>query len=546
MKCLLRWLAVALLLSVRALEAQDRTSSPHGTLSVHCTTCHRADAWSPVRIAKSFDHGKLGFTLQGAHATASCRACHQTLDFKGTSSTCASCHKDVHRGELGVDCSSCHTPRSFLDRSAMLKAHQTSRFPLEGAHLAVDCTACHTPTGQGRQQFVSRGAECVSCHQQDFVAAKSPDHLAGGFSRDCVNCHTSTIWGRGRFNHDASSFPLTGAHRATGCLQCHAGNRYQGTPNQCAACHQADYDQTATPKHSTAGFGTDCATCHATNSWTTAFDHSASQFPLTGAHRASTCAQCHADGVYAGKPTTCVSCHQTDYTTAANPRHTPPSYPTTCLSCHTTTTWVGAAFDHNATQFPLTGAHRASTCTQCHADGVYAGKPTSCVSCHQTDYNSVVTPKHTLPSFPASCTPCHTTTVWIPSSFSHATTAFRLTGMHTTAPCASCHINGVYRGTATVCQSCHLADYTSAVSPNHLQYGWPQTCTTCHSGSANTQAWDAGVTLSNQYHTMFSLNHENSRGVCTQCHNTTNFAQSTCSNHHHPPSCTFLNRGSCD
>jgi hypothetical protein len=104
----------------------------------------------------------------------------------------------------------------------------------------------------------------------------------------------------------------------------------------------------------------------------------------------------------------------------------------------------------------------------------------------------------------------------------------------------------VYKGTANQCQSCHLSDYTSAVNPNHVQYGWPQTCTTCHSGSANTQAWDVGVTLPTQYHTMFDLRHENARGVCATCHVTTNLAQSTCSTHHHPPSCTFLNQGSCD
>ena len=35
----------------------------------------------------------------------------------------------------------------------------------------------------------------------------------------------------------------------------------------------------------------------------------------------ATCAQCHGDGVYKGKPTTCVSCHQTDYNNAKDPNH---------------------------------------------------------------------------------------------------------------------------------------------------------------------------------------------------------------------------------
>lgn len=530
------------------LVAQERTRSPHGELKLECTSCHRSEGWTQVKISRSFDHSKLGFPLAGAHITAACRSCHQTLDFKGTRATCSSCHQDQHRGELGTDCGQCHTPRSFLDRATMARAHQLTRFPLEGAHQSVDCTACHAPTGQGGLQFVAKSTECVSCHRPNYLAARTPDHVQGGFPEDCSQCHSSTIWGRGRFNHDGTAFPLSGAHRATGCMQCHTGGKYKGTPTQCVVCHQTDYNATAAPKHTTVGFGTDCVNCHSTGSWTTPYDHSRTQFPLTGAHKAATCAQCHADGVYAGKPTTCVSCHQTDFNNAKTPDHIQSGFPTDCAGCHSTLDWTGASFDHNTTQFPLTGAHKATTCLQCHADGVYSGKPTTCVSCHQTDYNNTVAPaKHTLPSFVTTCTNCHTTTVWQPSTFSHSSTAFPLTGMHVTAACDKCHLNAVYKGTATTCQACHLSDYTTATSPNHVQLGWPQTCTTCHTGSSATQAWDVGVTLPTQYHTMFSVRHEHANGVCTQCHNNSaDYKQSTCSNHHHPPSCTFLNQGSCD
>ena len=54
----------------------------------------------------------------------------------------------------------------------------------------------------------------------------------------------------------------------------------------------------------------------------------------------------YADGVYRGKPTTCVSCHQQDYTTAT-PNHAAAMFPNTCASCHTTTRWDGATFDHD-------------------------------------------------------------------------------------------------------------------------------------------------------------------------------------------------------
>ena len=389
--------------------------------------------------------------------------------------------------------------------------------------------------------------DCVSCHRADYVAAKEPDHQAGGLPTDCIACHTVSVWSRGRFDHNAVGFPLTGAHKATSCVQCHVAGRYRGTPQTCAACHQADYDHTTDPNHAGAGFGTDCVACHGTASWSgAAFDHNTSAFPLTGSHKATPCASCHVNNRYAGTPTTCVACHQQDYNASTSPNHVQAQFPTDCLACHTTVTWTGATFDHNTSAFPLTGSHKAVACTTCHINGVYRGTPTTCVACHQSDFNQSTNPNHVQSQFPTDCTQCHSTIAWVPSSFSHASTAFPLTGVHTTTPCSACHLNSVYKGTATQCEACHLKDYTAAVSPNHVQYGWPQTCLTCHYGSGNTTGWDTGVTLPNQYHTMFSLTHERARGVCTECHNTTVYSASTCSNHHHPASCTFLNQRSCD
>jgi hypothetical protein len=94
--------------------------------------------------------------------------------------------------------------------------------------------------------------------------------------------------------------------------------------------------------------------------------------------------------VYKGKPTTCVSCHQADYTATTNPNHAAAGFPTDCASCHTTTKWLGATFNHDASFFPIysgTHAGRWSACATCHTN------PTNyavfdCLGCHtktQTD-----------------------------------------------------------------------------------------------------------------------------------------------------------------
>lgn len=383
-------------LAATPLAAQERSASPHGSLDTPCVACHRTDGWTPVRISREFNHAKLGFPLNGAHATANCRACHQTLDFARTPSSCASCHTDVHRGELGPDCATCHTSRSFLDRAAMSRAHQTTRFPLEGSHVTLDCTACHTGGAQGGRQFVGLRTDCVSCHQQEYSAAKSPDHVAGGLPRDCAGCHNASVWSRGRFNHDATSLPLTGAHRATPCLQCHTANRYRGTPSTCVACHQGDFDRTTSPNHRTVGFTTDCVACHTTTSWAGSLDHGTTTFPLTGAHRPLACSACHGDGVYAGKPTACVACHQTDYA-QADPNHAAAGFNTECATCHTTTTWAGARFDHDAAFFPIySGRHRGEwrSCADCHTTtGTY--QTFTCLQCHEHSNKANVDRKHT-------------------------------------------------------------------------------------------------------------------------------------------------------
>lgn len=312
--------------------AQELTKNPHGKLEVECATCHGSAGWVPAQISPKFDHAKYGIPLTGAHAHAACRSCHAALDFHGTARDCASCHRDVHHGELGADCGRCHTARSFIDRSAMVRAHQLTRFPLSGAHMALDCESCHQPSAQGQMSFVNVGADCVDCHRAQFQAAKSPDHVAGAFPQDCGGCHAPTTWNNARFNHDATGFPLTGAHAPLPCVQCHTGGTFTALNSACVSCHQADYNGTNNPAHAAAGFPTTCASCHGTTDWTGAsFDHTA--FPIP--HRTATkCVDCHTNPAnYTSF--VCTTCHTKSQT---DPRHQGVGgyvwSSTNCYACH--------------------------------------------------------------------------------------------------------------------------------------------------------------------------------------------------------------------
>ena len=250
---------------------------------------------------------------------------------------------------------------------------------------------------------------------------------------------------------------------------------------ECASCHQARYDATTNPPHLKTGFSKSCATCHTTTQWNGAvFDHSKTAFQLTNAHAGRTCNDCHADGVFAGKSTACVSCHQADFAGTKQPPHAAAGFSTTCTSCHSTITWTGGVFNHATTRFPLTGGHLAVSCNSCHGDGVYKGKPTSCLSCHQADFAKTQNPPHATLGFPGTCETCHTTSRWKGAVFDHNKTSYPLTGLHVTASCNGCHGTGVYKGTPTVCSSCHQSDYTATAKPPHAAAGFPTLCQSCH------------------------------------------------------------------
>lgn len=70
--------------------------------------------------------------------------------------------------------------------------------------------------------------------------------------------------------------------------------------------------------------------------------------------------------------------------------------------------------------------------------------------------------------------------------FDHSQTGFPLTGAHIQARCASCHVDGVYKGTPRDCASCHVAgNHMGAVFKNTTHIPTFDKCDRCH----QTRAW---------------------------------------------------------
>jgi hypothetical protein len=216
--------------------------------------------------------------------------------------------------------------------------HELSRFPLRGAHVSVDCAQCHVG---GR--FTGTPTDCYACHQQDYNQTTNPNHVSLRFPKKCEDCHSTDAWRPASFDHNVTRFPLTGAHRRVDCASCHSGGRFTGTPTDCYACHQADYNRTTNPNHSASRFPTQCQACHNTGAWRPAsFDHDARSFPIfSGTHRGqwSTCADCHVNPSNF-RAFECIRCHQHSNRADVDNDHRGVSgyvyQSAACYSCHPT------------------------------------------------------------------------------------------------------------------------------------------------------------------------------------------------------------------
>ncbi len=487
------------------LEDYQATTDPDHAAALFptdCVLCHAPQA--PTWQAATFDHD-VAFPLIGAHRRVGCADCHAGA-YAGTPTECSACHRDDYASAddpdheaagFPLDCTICHSNDTWASGEF---DHAATRFALTGAHVDAQCASCHA------ERFQGTTTECFGCHEADYRGTRTPDHAAANFPRACEQCHVTSTWATEEFDHDTTGFALTGAHVDAECASCHA-NGYAGTPAECFACHEADYRGTADPDHETAGFPRQCEECHRTRDWRSQFDHGATAFALTGAHRDAECASCHAQG-YAGTSTECFACHESDYRGTRDPNHQAAGYPTDCAQCHRTNSWASSTFDHDATRFALTGAHVDAECSSCHAQG-YAGTPIECFACHESDYRGTRDPNHAAAGFSRTCQECHGTTSWSTDDFDHDSTGFTLTGAHRDAECSSCHAQG-YAGTTTDCYACHQSDFTGATDPDHRQF--PHACADCHS----TSGW-SGADFDHA-ETGFALTGAHRDAECASCH----------------------------
>ncbi len=499
-----------------------RDPHPPGAFGARiCEECHVTRDFKDVAL---FDHGSTGWPLKGKHREQKCADCHEFPRWKPRTSECAGCHEDVHRGQFrGVSCGRCHEESSWtklsFDHDAM------SRFPLKGQHRKVDCGKCHK---DGHYKPIDPA--CKNCH-----AGANPHGTTFG-DTPCSNCHAPTGWLDTRFDHGVTGFPLAGKHVEQPCFRCHPNGTEveDDTIAECVFCHR--------DVHAGQFQGASCDRCHAGfERWRIPFfDHTLSRFQLVGKHIEVRCEACHKQGHYRPIDTACGNCHLNFHDG---------QFAKPCDECHSPHGWTLVQFDHDRqSEFALYGEHRGLDCKKCHVDNDYKGLPFDCAGCHvdehkgrrgpacdrchtAADWSTNQARNHDFGAFTLGgvhdllacetchgperrrelagtgpecinchrdphfgslgplCLDCHTQQHFLPSTFLHVETGFRLSGAHRFVECRDCHPGRVYGGLPSTCDFCHTDSFQqTAARPDcdHTQHcpGGLATCHTCHTTQA--------------------------------------------------------------
>jgi hypothetical protein len=183
---------------------------------------------------------------------------------------------------------------------------------------------------------------------------------------------------------------------------------------------------------------------------------------------------------------------------------------------------LGPDFDHDNTVFPLDFTHAIADCESCHRQGVFAGTPRRCASCHSNAGRI----KATAPSSKhirvvGDCDYCHTPTLW--------TNVVKVDHSAVIGSCASCHNSVVAEGknprhvpSGNTCDDCH-----STFSWKFYHLNISSNCVLCHNGAiaegknpghiASTASCEDCHDTHNWKPTR--VDHGSVLGTCFSCHN---------------------------
>jgi len=206
--------------------------------------------------------------------------------------------------------------------------------------------------------------------------------------------------------------------------------------------------------------------------------------------------------------------------TATDPPHGA-DFKISCSTCHSPKGWMLDkeiySFNHNKTRLPLEGQHTEVNCRLCHPTLIFSEAKNECFECHSDVHQGTVG---------LDCSRCHTPVSWLVNNITdiHRRGRFPLVGAHTLADCYDCHKSeslARFDVPGVNCIDCHRDKYMATTSPNHIQAGLSEDCSTCH--PINSFQW-AGAGFN---HDFFALVQGHSTPKCADCHTSGNYTDAS-------------------
>jgi hypothetical protein len=528
---------------------QESRSGYHGRIAEECASCHPEHNGAEFGLAEAvawgetgptgFDHSHLEFTLDGKHEALSCEACHRgphvapfalagfpdrkrADTYLGLTQKCAPCHADVHGDNLFLGCQECHDQAAFRPASRFDHARH---FVLEGPHREAECSGCHR-MAEAKVFHEVKGETCRECHENPHRS---------GWEAGCEGCHRADddTWhaAAAAFTpelHSETGFPLLAPHDRLDCVKCHEApgtlsyeerfpvpepGGHAQAEDHCGGCHRDVHSGQFEAKYAS------CLDCHLRESFEPHQFGEAEHdtFKLAGAHARARCDACHsvdpetAVRRFVGSPRSCGGCHEDIHEWQFQAL----SVDGDCSLCHDQSSFTPARFgiaQHSA--FPLTGAHLAVSCRDCHKSAAegrprrFLGTETRCKSCHADPHGSQFAAELKR----GDCTSCHradSRTFAIRPYDHRAEAGYALEGAHAETDCSSCHSGGAYRGTPTHCGSCHVDVHRGQLARKGVTR-----CESCHTSST---AWPIPK-FDHTRHTRFPLDKAHAKVACAECH----------------------------
>jgi predicted CxxxxCH...CXXCH cytochrome family protein len=183
---------------------------------VACGDCHTAKNWYPEK----FNHGFVGFRLEGGHRAAACERCHVNRTYRNTTNNCYNCHVTAF---FSAQAAPFHTSGN----TNCIMCHKVYGWaPAQFFHKTMTFTGMHA---------VIKGT-CSNCHSNTTNYTTNLKWAGATLETQCSNCHASSLGANAATPSVLTAHPAATTTCPNACDLCHNTTSFKGVPSSFPTC----------------------------------------------------------------------------------------------------------------------------------------------------------------------------------------------------------------------------------------------------------------------------------------------------------------------